>query len=236
MLRFSGTIHIGNLTQFFNYRLDSFIVNFFLGTAAVGLYLQASLLGETLWLLSSSMAWVLLPTVASRHSKSKEIAVKATVATFLVSIVGGIVAFLVGPWLIVTLFGEKFSGSVSPFLILVPGVVIFSITNILATYLTGAGRPGYNAVIAFISFVFTVIFDILLIPRYGIGGAAVASGISYTMSTILTVIVFIRVSALTWTESVTIVKSLRNDFRTIIVRMRQRLGSGGENSGDPDTR
>ena len=224
MLKFSGTIHVGNLTQFFNYRLDSFIVNFFLGTAAVGLYLQASLLGETLWLLSSSMASVLLPTIAGQHTKSKEIAVKAAVATFSVSILGGLVAFIVGPWLIVALFGQKFTGSITPFLILIPGVVIFSITNVLATFLTGAGRPGYNAAIAFISFLFTLILDILLIPRYGISGAAVASGISYTVSTIMTIIAFAKVSSISLSESVAIVRSMSTDVRSMIIRMLQRFG------------
>lgn len=236
MLGFSATIHVGNLTQFFNYRLDAFIVNFFLGTAAVGLYVNASILGETLWLLSASMASVLLPTIAGQHEKSKEIAVKAAVATFAVSILGGIVAFLVGPFLIVFLFSEKFIGSIEPFLILIPGVVIFSITNVLATYLTGAGRPGYNAAIAFISFLFTVIFDILLIPRYGISGAAVASCISYTMSSIMTVIAFAKVSKITMAESVAVVKSMSSDIRSIIIRMRRRLGFGNDQSGTTGTK
>jgi len=236
MLRFSGTIHLGNLTQFFNYRLDSFIVNFFRGTAAVGLYGIAAILGETLWLLSGSMASVLLPTIAGQHEKSKELTVKAAAATFAISVLGGIVAFLAGPFLIVYLFGEKFSGSIEPFLILIPGVVIFSITNILATYLTGAGRPGYNAAIAFISFLFTVIFDILLIPRYSISGAAIASGISYTMSTIMTVIAFARVSGVSFSESVAIVKSLSVDVRGIVTRMQQRLGFRDDPSGTTGTK
>ncbi len=236
MLRFSGTIHLGNLTQFFNYRLDSFIVKFFRGTAAVGLYGIAAILGETLWLLSGSMASVLLPTIAGQHEKSKEIAVKAAAATFAISILGGIVAFLVGPFLIVLFFGEKFSGSIEPFLILIPGVVVFSITNILATYLTGAGRPGYNAAIAFISFLFTVIFDILLIPRYSISGAAIASGISYTMSTIMTVIAFARVSGISLSESVAIVKSMSTDVRSIVARMQERLGFRDDRSGTTGTK
>jgi O-antigen/teichoic acid export membrane protein len=236
MLRFSGTIHLGNLTQFFNYRLDSFIVKFFRGTAAVGLYGIAAILGETLWLLSGSMASVLLPTIAGKHEKSKEIAVKAAAATFAISIVGGIVAFLAGPFLIVRLFGEKFSGSIEPFLILIPGVVIFSITNILATYLTGAGRPGYNAAIAFISFLFTVVFDILLIPRYSISGAAIASGISYTMSTIMTVIAFARVSAITFSESVAIVRSMSMDVRSMVTRMKEWLGFRDDQSGTTGTK
>jgi O-antigen/teichoic acid export membrane protein len=236
ILRFSGTIHLGNLTQFFNYRLDSFIVKFFRGTAAVGLYSIAAILGETLWLLSGSMASVLLPTIAGKHEKSKEITVKAAAATFAISVLGGIAAFLIGPFLIVKLFGETFSGSIEPFLILIPGVVIFSITNILATYLTGAGRPGYNAAIAFISFLFTVVFDILLIPRYSISGAAVASGISYTMSTIMTVVAFARVSGITFSESVAIVMSMSADVRSMMARMKERLGFKDGQSGTTGTK
>ena len=224
LLGFSATIHVGNLTQFFNYRLDSFIVNFFLGQAAVGLYGTSSTLGETLWLLSASMASVLLPTLAGQQEKSKEIAVKAGVATFAVSVAGGIAAFLLGPYLIVLLFGKEFSGSIEPFLILIPGVAVFSITNVLATYLTGAGRPGFNAAIAFISFLFTVIFDILLIPRYGISGAAVASTISYTMSSIMTAIVFWKISRISFAEFRTIVLTMSTDGHNILVNLRHRLG------------
>jgi O-antigen/teichoic acid export membrane protein len=236
MLRFSGTIHLGNLTQFLNYRLGTFIIKFFTGTAAVGLYSISAVLGETLWLLSGSMASVLLPTIAGKHEKSKEIAVKAAAATFAISILGGIVAFLAGPFLILLLFGDKFSGSIEPFLILIPGVVIFSITNILATYLTGAGRPGYNSAIAFISFIFTVIFDILLIPRYSISGAALASVISYTMSTIMTIVAFARVSSITFTESVSIVMSMSTDVRNMVARMKARVGFRDDQSGTTGTK
>jgi O-antigen/teichoic acid export membrane protein len=235
LLRFSGTIHIGNLTQFFNYRLDAFIVSFFLGTAAVGLYGYSKMFGETVWLLSTSMAAVLLPTMAGQHEKSKEIAVKAAVATFGVSVIAGLAAFAVGPTFIVLLLGKAFEGSVEPFLILLPGVVIFSITNVLATYITAIGRPGQNAAIAFISFLFTFIFDILFIPRYGISGAALASGISYTVSSTLTVIVFWKVSGITASECVVIVKSMSTDFRSIVNRMKQRVGVVGGQSGSTGT-
>ena len=231
LLRFSGTIHIGNLAQFFNYRLDAFIVSYFLGTAAVGLYGYSKTFGETVWLLSTSMAAVLLPTLAGQHEKSKQIAVKAAVATFGVSVFAGVAAFLVGPTFIVLLLGKAFEGAVEPFLFLLPGVVIFSITNVLATYVTAVGKPGYNAAIAFISFLFTVIFDILLIPRYGISGAAIASGISYTVSSILTAIVFWKVSAITGSECLVIVKSMSVDFRSIVTRMKQRLGLEDVQSG-----
>jgi O-antigen/teichoic acid export membrane protein len=231
ILRFSGTIHIGNLAQFFNYRLDAFIVSYFLGTAAVGLYGYSKIFGETVWLLSTSMAAVLLPTLAGQHEKSRQIAVKAAVATFGVSVLAGAAAFLVGPTFIILLLTKTFEGCVEPFLILLPGIVIFSITNVLATYLTAIGKPGHNAAIAFISFLFTVIFDILFIPRYGISGAAIASGISYTVSSIMTVVVFWRVSRITASECVAIVKSMSADFHSIVTRMKQRIGLGDTQSG-----
>lgn len=236
LLRFSATIHIGNVAQFFNYRLDAFIVSFFLGTAAVGLYGYSRTFAETIWLLSASMASVLLPTLAGQQEKSKQIAVKAAVATFTVSFASGLAAFLVGPPIIIVLLGKAFAGSVEPFLILLPGVVIFSLTNVLATYLTAAGKPGYNAAIAFISFLFTVIFDILLIPRYGISGAAIAAGISYALSSIMTVIAFAKVSAISLEETITIVKSMTTDVRSVVTRMRQRFGFGDDQSGTTGTR
>jgi O-antigen/teichoic acid export membrane protein len=236
LIGFSATIHIGNLAQFFNYRLDAFIVSYFLGLAAVGLYSYSKTFAESVWLLSASMAAVLLPTLAGQHVNSKVIAVKAVVATFVVSFAAGLAAFLLGPPLIPLLLGKSFAGSVNPFLFLLPGVIMFSLTNVLATYLTAAGKPGYNATIAFISFLFTVIFDILLIPRYGMSGAAFASGISYTMSSLMTVIVFWRVSAMTTGELLTIMKSMSTDFRSIVTRMRQRLGIENDQSGITGTK
>ena len=235
LIGFSATIHIGNLAQFFNYRLDAFIVSYFLGLAAVGLYSYSKTFAESVWLLSASMAAVLLPTLAGQHVNSKVIAAKAVLATFAVSLAAGLAAFLVGPT-IINLLLPRFTGSINPFLFLLPGVVIFSLTNVLATYLTAAGKPGYNAAIAFISFLFTVIFDILLIPRYGMSGAAFASGISYTMSSLMTVIVFWQVSAMTTAELVTIVKSMSVDARSIATRMRLRLGFRDDQSGPTGTK
>jgi O-antigen/teichoic acid export membrane protein len=233
---FSATIHIGNLAQFFNYRLDAFIVSYFLGPVGVGLYVYSKIFGESVWLLSASMASVLLPTLAGQHEKSRQIAVKAVVATLGVSVLAGLAAFLIGPTFIILLLGPSFAGAVNPFLFLLPGVVIFSITNVLATYLTAAGKPGLNAVIAFISFLFTVIFDILLIPRYGMSGAAFATGISYTASSIMTVVVFWRVSAISAAEFVSIVKSMSMDIRSISTRLRARIGLGDDGSGITGTK
>lgn len=231
LIGFSATIHVGNLTQFFNYRLDTFIVSYFLGLAAVGMYSYSKTFAESVWLLSNSMAAVLLPTLAGQHAQSKVIAVKAVVATFGVSLVAGAAAFLFGPPAIHLLLGKSFVGSVNPFLFLLPGVIIFSITNVLATYLTAAGKPAYNAAIAFISFLFTLLFDILFIPKYGMSGAAFASCISYTMSSMMTIVVFWWFSKMTLRECLDITRSMATDIRSMVSRALRLLRSGEDQTG-----
>jgi O-antigen/teichoic acid export membrane protein len=236
LLGFSATIHVGTMAQFFNYRLDAFIVSYFLGFMGVGLYNYSKTFAETVWLLSGSMASVLLPTLAGQHEHSREIAVKAAVATFAVSCLAGLAGYIVGPTIILLLLREPFAGCINPFLFLLPGVVIFSLTNVLATYITAAGKPGYNASIAFISFLFTVLFDILFIPRYGMSGAAYASGISYTVSSIMTVVVFWRVSDMTVRECTSIVLSMSADARNIAARISRRLLLAHDSSGPTETK
>ncbi len=231
LLKFSSTLHLGNLTQFFNYRLDAYIVNYFLGTAAVGQYGISATLAETLWLISNSMATVLLPTLSSKHAQSKEIAVKAAVATFCLSLLGGIVAFFLGPLLIPILFGRQFADAILPFQILIPGIVVLSISNVLATYVTGIGKPGINAAIAFVSFLFTLFFDILLIPQYGIPGAATASTISYAVTTVLTIFYFARVSSINLQSWFNITRTMRSDVQSAQARAFALLKrSGGQRS------
>ena len=58
MLAFGLRGYVGNLLQFFNYRLDLFIVGILLGPAAVGIYTAAIGLAELLWHRSyASWTW-----------------------------------------------------------------------------------------------------------------------------------------------------------------------------------
>jgi len=225
LLVFSTPLQLGNIIQFLNYRLGAFIVNFFLGAASVGLFFMALNLVEILWLLSTSMAAVLLPTVAAQHEHSKMISVKAAAASFALTLAAAALALPIAPFAIVHLFGKDFAGSVTPFLILLPGITIFSVTNVLAAYMTGMGKPGLNTAISFVALIITVVLNVELIPRYGISGAAVASSVSYIILSFLTLGVFVKLSGLTWRESVAFISSLKNDFQSIATRARLKFQS-----------
>jgi O-antigen/teichoic acid export membrane protein len=91
-------------------------------------------------------------------------------------------------------YGEEFRESIVPLLILLPGVVAFSLVNVLASYLAGVGKPRLNMAISVASLCVTVAAGFTLIPVLGAVGAAMVSTLSYLTGTVLTVRVFAKLS------------------------------------------
>lgn len=174
--------HIANLFQFFNYRLDVFLVNYFLGPAEVGIYGVAVRVAELLWHLPNAASFVLFPkTAAARVEEINVFTPRVLRYTLGLTTLGAIALALVGPWLIQLVFSAAFSAAYLPMIWLLPGVVLLGGAKILINEMAGRGFPQYNALSAGIGFVATVVLDVLLIPRWGMRGAAWASSISYAM-------------------------------------------------------
>lgn len=192
--------HLGNLAQFLNYRVDIFLVGFFVGVQGVGLYTVAVTLAQIVWLISNAAASVLLPRIASvQDSVGENVArtVRVTRLTFWFTLgAGGMLAVSAYP-LVTMLYGSAFRDSLAPLLVLLPGVVALSTVITLAAYLAGIGRPQLNLLVAVVALVVTVVFDLVLIPRYGILGAAWASTLSYLTTTVLTARIFMKLSGST---------------------------------------
>ena len=81
-----------------------------------------------------------------------------------------------------------------PLWLLMPGVVALSISKVLSGDLAGRGLLQYGAYASAISLVVTVICDLLLIPRWGIVGAAIASSLSYCSAALLVLFFYTKVS------------------------------------------
>lgn len=62
---FAMKAHIGNVIQFFNYRLYLFIVNFFIGPFAVRIYSVAARLSELLFYLPNAVSFFISPKAAA---------------------------------------------------------------------------------------------------------------------------------------------------------------------------
>ena len=194
---FALPCYAANLAQFLNYKLDVFVVGFFAGTASVGRYTLAVSLGQLLWLMSNSVASVLLPKIAAATAASDEGgSIRHTARVTRLSLWAtagcGLALGLLGTQAIPLLYGEAFRPSVAALLWLLPGIVIFSVANVLAAYIAGIGKPRLNLLVSGISLIVTITLDLALIPKLNIVGAAIASTVSYSLSALLLILFFVR--------------------------------------------
>jgi len=192
IVSFAFPCYFANLTQFLNYRLDVFIVGIFAGSASVGRYTLAVSLGQLVWLLSNSVATVLLPKVASDAEKSVLHTARVTRLSLCASLLFAVFLAIFASFALPLFYGEAFRPSVGALLFLLPGIVAFSIVNILAAYILGSGRPQLNLLVSFISLVVTVSLDLILIPRFDIIGASIATTASYSTAAVLSIWLFVK--------------------------------------------
>jgi len=194
-LIYSLPLALGNAIQFLNYKLDIFIVNNYQGVYAVGVYTLAVTSAQMLWLVPNNLATLILNKAAADKEgrwSLEQVALLTRLSLWL-SLLLGVGAALFSPLLTSFIYGERFQASVRPLLLLLPGIVLFSVTIILSSQLAGVGKQVYTTIVAAIAFVITLVLDLLFIPRYGASGAAIASTCSYTLSMLLTWYYFKRV-------------------------------------------
>lgn len=88
---------------------------------------------------------------------------------------------ILAPLLVPRLFGKGFVDSVYALWLLAPGTVFLALNRVLGDLLQGLGRPLVRSAGEGIGAVVTLVLLIVLIPRLGIRGAAVASSVAYAV-------------------------------------------------------
>lgn len=173
-------LHLGNLFQTLNYRFDIYLVAFFLGPTSVGLYSIAVAMGEWLWLIPGAFGNPLMQRVAtgSKEDVNQMIGVINRLTSAILAL-GTLVLSLLGGGLIQLLYGAAFSASYFPLLLLLPGIWALGLWKNFINDLSVRGYPTIKSYTSGVAVMLTVLLDILLIPRWGINGAAIASSIAY---------------------------------------------------------
>jgi len=187
--------HLGNMAHKFNLRLDQLLIGYWLGATPLGFYSLAVSLSELIWYIPDSIGVVLLPKLASTsNTSSAKITGKIFRNTIFATTFLSLILLFFGKPLISTLYGERFLLSFTPMCLLLPGVIFMSFSKVLSKYFTGIGQPLVNSYASFLTLVFTVLFCFLLIPKYGINGAALASSLAYAIHALWEIFYFLKIS------------------------------------------
>lgn len=183
---------LGNLFQYLNYRVDFYILNYFHGQSAVGVYSIGTTISEQLWLLPASIATVLYSKIANTDSEVERVRItrKSAQAAFYIISFTLIFLTLIPSSLWQFIFGKDFGDVRVVIWTLSAGIVVFSLSKIIAPYYAGKGLFYINTMAAGIGLVITIILDIMLIPKFNFVGAGIASSLSYIATTLFLIMKF----------------------------------------------
>lgn len=218
--------HTGNVIGFLIYKIDLFLIGGIINTAAVGLYSVSAGLAERLWMISQTASFVLFPRVASEKDEQKKKMFTPIVSrnVFLLTIVGGFFLIILSDWLVTILYSEQYKDSVPALQILIPGIILLSAGRVLSNDISGRGKPEISIYTGVTALVVNIILNIIFIPKWGITGAAIASTISYSLSFMITLYFYGKISGNSWLITILPQKEdfqlYKNYLRQLVIRKR----------------
>lgn len=176
-------------------RIDVLFVSHILGATSLGLYAVSVSIAEILLMVPDAVNRPFLPIRLGLHKKDAKSVTPIVIRYVLFIMVLVCLCVAVGGKLIILiLFGRKFLPAYSPVLWLLPGVLALSIYNFLKADMYSHNLPGFVSRTSVITLFCNLLFNYLLIPRFGINGAAISSSISYGLATLILLIKSVRLS------------------------------------------
>lgn len=172
------------LTTFATFRLDRYLVGALGGVSAAGIYSAAATLSEVARVVPLAVGQVLL------HGRSAQAVLRSTEqqirrwSIILTSCVL-LAIMLVAPRLIVLLFGPEYNDAARVLRLLLVAELLLASWFIDNRLLVGSGRFGAASLTTAVSAFVVLAGDLILVPTFGLDGAAVASMLSYGTAAML---------------------------------------------------
>lgn len=216
----------GNLASFFSYRLDVFVVNYFLDAWQVGLYTLGVLISEALWQLPAIVSVALFPRTARTVGAGADAFTCMVVRqVLLITLLMALLVAVASPFAVPLLFGSRYSSSIAVIWWILPGTVALSLGKVIAADLTGRGKNIHLPISASIGFLLTITLDFLLIPIMGIQGAALASSVAYLAAAGYLFVVIQRELRTSWTTLLVPTRDEWRVFERFWLLLRLRFGA-----------
>ena len=197
-----------------NYRVDVLMLNGHVTDASIGVYSIGALLADRMWMIPDAMKGVMVSNIAKGKDAREASYVIRVCNTICLFIIAGIV--LLGNPFIDYVFGAEYKGAYPITLILLLGVFPMINYKVIAAYNNIIGKQKVSFFLLSISVVLNIISNYLLIPKYGIYGAGIASVVSYVACSVLFIRYFCKITQLNFADMIVV-------NRTDLSRLRNYL-------------
>lgn len=185
-----------------NYRLDIILMEKFSNLTEIGIYSIAVSIAQLTWALPQSITTALFSHSANAKDElafSFKVAKLFRVSLVLsVVVVAGLAAL--SPLLIPRIYGAEFVGSVRAVYYLLPGVFFLLALKVLNIDLAGRGKPSASLYATIPSLIINIVTNVVLLPKYGAVGAAIASSASYCVAGVGIMVLFCRTTSVSMTQ------------------------------------
>jgi O-antigen/teichoic acid export membrane protein len=188
-----GAVQIVNLVS---YRVELFVLRHFRDLGDVGVYSIAMQTVESMWLIAAAMATaVTAPAVQGDEAEASRLIARTAAKALLFTAAGAVVVAAASPFAIPFILGDAFEDAALPLALLMPGVVAYAPVTVLVVYLSvRRGRPRLSLAVSVASGVTTLGLGVVLIPSFGVTGAAIASSLGYAAGAVLAWAFFARLT------------------------------------------
>jgi len=175
--------YAGGMAEYTTLRVDQLMLGATVSNSAMGLYVMAVRLSELTTYAAVAVADALMPEMArSRKGDGAEaLLARSLRLTIYANVIALVPLWLFAPRMLGFLFGASFVPAASAFRWLLVAAVVWSASAIVIRGLQGFGHPGLTTIARFASAIVTGGVLLILIPRMGITGAAIASLIGYSV-------------------------------------------------------
>jgi len=194
LLSYSAKSHPDLLFQQVILRSDYLFIGAMLGSTALGHYAMASAAAELLLIVPEAVTTPLMKRLLQQDAGMERLTPLALRLTATVMLGACLSMALIGQWLIVTLFGADYAPAYPALLALLPGLLGLCYASILRLDLLGKNRPGTVSLLMGAGAALNLVLNVLLIPTWGIVGAAAASSIAYLAVTVAMLVLYCRLS------------------------------------------
>jgi len=196
ILQYGFLCQLGNVVQYLNYRVSFYLLNYFAGVAAVGIYSVGVTLSESIWIVGKSIALVQYARIANTDDLeySRVLTLRLAKAGLLATTVLVGVLLVIPPGLFGTIFGPDFSQVYFVIASMAVGNIAFGYTMMISHYFAGLGRYHVNTFASACGLVATGVLSVALIPAFGYIGAGITASISYGLTSLVQIWFFVRQS------------------------------------------
>lgn len=181
MLSYGAKVHVGQVSGLANVSLDQALIAAWLSPAFLGLYVVAVSSAGMLQMFSAAVQTVSMPGIAKTESpvERRDLLRQVFRRYWLVSIFLVLAIGLALPTILPLVFGARFRPAVWPAEILLLASLFKGAEQVLGGGAGALGNPWLGSKASLTALVFTLVLLYILLPKFGIMGAAIATAAAY---------------------------------------------------------